>query len=324
MRIVSRPLESLRPHLEALAERHGAEIVSVDDAGSMHRELANADALWLWPAYYDAALVEALERHAQRLSWLQLMTMGYDAVEHYGAPRGVTITNAGNSYAPTVAEHAVTMMLAALRQLPAAIRNAADERWDPSVAARIGTLCDATVAVIGFGNIGREVADRVHGFGARVVAVTRSGRADPRADETVPVADLHAVLGRSDAVVLAVPLTASTRHLIDAAALAAMRPHAILVNIARGGVVDQAALTAALAAGRIGAAALDVTEPEPLPAGDPLWHRPNAIITPHVAGYGGSVPGRRVIDLIERNIGHFRAGRPLEAQVVLSPTVQAK
>jgi len=318
MRVVSRS-HVLDAPLAALAARRGIDFVGVDDAATLRRELADADALWLWPAFYDAELLEELERRSGRLRWLQLMTMGYDPVERYGAPRGVTITNAGDSYAPTVAEHAVTLLLALLRQLPELQRRAGEGRWDQTVAARIGTLRDATVAVIGFGNIGREIAVRLRAFGARVVAVTRSGNAGSEADESARIADLHAVLARSDATILAVPLSPQTYHLIDAAALAAMKPQAVLVNIARGGVVDGAALAGALAAGRLGGAGIDVTEPEPLPPDDPLWTLPNAIVTPHVAGYGGAVPGRRVIALIERNFDHYRAGRPLEAVIPVQP-----
>jgi phosphoglycerate dehydrogenase-like enzyme len=318
MRVVSRSHVLTAP-LEALAARRGIDFAAVDDAAALQRELGNADALWLWPAFYDAALVDELERRSSRLRWLQLMTMGYDPIELHGAPRGVTVTNAGDSYAPTVAEHAVALLLALVRRLPDLQRNANAGVWDQSVAARIGTLYDATVAVIGFGNIGREIALRLRGFGARIIAVTRSGNVGFEADESARLPDLHAVLARCDAIVLAVPLTPQTHHLIDAAALAAMKPNALLVNIARGGVVDGAALAAALAAGRLGGAALDVTEPEPLPAGDPLWSEPGALVTPHVAGYGGAVPGRRVIALIERNLDHYLAGRPFEAIVPIQP-----
>jgi len=217
-----------------------------------------------------------------------------------------------------VAEHAVTLLLALLRQLPQ-MRQAESRAWDQKVTARIGTLNDATVAVIGFGNIGREIANRLRAFGARVVAVTRSGEAGPLADEAACVEDLHAVLGRCDAAILAVPLTPATRHLIDAAALAAMPRHGLLVNIARGGVIDSAALAEALGAGRIAGAALDVTDPEPLPPESPLWSLPNAIVTPHVAGFGGQVPARRVLALIERNFDHYRSGRPLEARIPVAP-----
>jgi phosphoglycerate dehydrogenase-like enzyme len=309
----------LAQQFAALAARHGAEGVVVDDAESMRRELADADALWAWPAFYDAELVTLLERHAPRLRWVQLPTMGYDPVELHGVPHGVTVTSAGDAYAPTVAEHAVAMLLALLRHIPESVRNAAAGNWDQSSARQIGTLHGATVAVVGFGNIGRDVALRLHGFGARIIAVTRSGRADPLADEVATSDALLDVLARSDAVVLAVPLNAHTRHLIDARALAALRPHALVVNIARGGVIDHTALHAALAEGRLGGAGLDVTEPEPLPPDSPLWSLPNVLITPHVAGYGGDVAPRRILALVERNLTNFTAGRPLESPVPVEP-----
>ena len=318
MRVVIRT-HVLAPQFEALAVRHGVEAVAVDDAAAMKRELADADALWAWPAFYDAELVELLARHRPRLRWVQLPTMGYDPVELHGVPSGVTVTTAGDAYAPTVAEHALTLLLALVRRIPEAVRNGVQRRWDQSGARAIGTLHGATVTVVGFGNIGREVAVRLRGFGARVVAVTRSGRPDPLADEVVAADRLFDALGRSDAVVLAVPLNAQTRHLIDARALAAMQPHALLINIARGGVVDQVALAAALAQGKLGGAGLDVTDPEPLPPDDPLWTQPNALITPHVAGYGGDVAPRRILALVERNLRNFIDGRPLESPAPVEP-----
>jgi len=318
MRVVIRT-HVLAPQFEALAAAHGVESVAVTDAEAMHRELADADALWAWPAFYDAALVATLERNAPRLRWVQLPTMGYDPVELHGVPPGVTVTSAGDAYAPTVAEHALAMLLALLRRIPEAVRNQERNTWDQSNAVRIGTLNDARVAVIGFGNIGRAVAQRLRGCGARIVAVTRSGRADPLCDEAAPSTELHEVLARSDAVVLAVPLGAQTRHLIGAGALAAMQPHAILINVARGGVVDHDALRTALTEGHIGGAGLDVTEPEPLPADDLLWTLPNVLITPHVAGYGGDVAPRRILALVTRNLKNFMAGEPLESIVPVEP-----
>jgi phosphoglycerate dehydrogenase-like enzyme len=316
MRIVVRtPIMADR--LTAVAERHRVDAVVAADAAALRTELGDADALWLWPAFYDAELVPVLARHAPRLRWLQVLTMGYDPLVAHGVPAGLAITNAGDSYAPTVAEHAVATLLALVRRLPEMRANAVNSTWEQSIAARIGTLNDATVAVLGFGNIGKEIAIRLRAFGARVLAVTRSGRTDPLADESASVAQLHDVLARVDAIIVAVPLDATTRHLIDARALAALRPHALLVNIARGGIVDTAALREALASGRLGGAAIDVTEPEPLPADDPLWTMPNVIVTPHVAGYGGDVPARRILALLDRNLAHFINHRPLEACVLL-------
>ncbi len=305
----------LRAELTALAARQQAELVAVDGGEALRREVADADALWIWPSFYDAALVPLLARHAQRLRWVQLATMGYDPVEAHGAPPGVTITSAGESYAPTVAEHALALLLALLRRLPESLRAGEQRRWDPAIAGRIGTLNEARVAVLGFGPIGREIALRLRACGARVVAISRSGGGHPLADEAFPSSRLHEALAGCDALIVAAPLTAHTRRLIDAAALAALPPHALLVNIARGGLVDHAALRDALDAGRLGGAALDVTEPEPLPPDDPLWNRPDVIVTPHAAGYGGTFPARRLLALVERNLRAYRSGRPLEAMV---------
>ncbi|HZO94473.1 MAG TPA: D-2-hydroxyacid dehydrogenase [Candidatus Baltobacteraceae bacterium] len=302
--------------LRALAGRHGVEAAIAPDTDTLLREAPNADALCLWPDFYDAALRDALAHAAPRMRWLQLVTMGYDKVEAHGAPRGVLVTNAGDAYAPTVAEHAVASALALLRRIPEAVRRAERRDWaQAAVAPSVGTLNGATVTVLGFGNIGRAVAERVRAFDARVVAVTRSGTPDPLAHETHAIGALHDVLSRTDALIVAVPLNGETRALVGAAALAALPAHAIVVNVARGAVIDQRALAAALRDGRLGGAALDVVDPEPLPADDPLWNAPNVLITPHVAGFGGAVPARRVVALIERNLQRFLAGDPLEARV---------
>jgi phosphoglycerate dehydrogenase-like enzyme len=313
MRILCRSI-IMQPQLEALAREGGADVVVAPDAPTALREASDVDALWLWPGCYDADLAAALGQ-SRRLRWIQLLTMGYDPLEALGVPAGVLVTNAGDAYAPTVAEHALGLLLALLRQIPQALERAARPIWDPTLAGGVGTLNDAAVAVLGFGSIGREIAVRLHACGARVIAVTRSGAEHQLADENVPVSALHAVLERVDALVVAAPLTPLTRGLIDAAALAAMRPSAILINIARGGIVDTIALTEALLGGRLAGAGLDVTDPEPLPPNHPLWSAPNVLITPHIAGYGGTVPGRRVGALIRRNLDAFLNGRPLEAQI---------
>ncbi|MGD1065441.1 MAG: NAD(P)-dependent oxidoreductase [Vulcanimicrobiaceae bacterium] len=321
MRVVFRS-PVLRPQLSALAEAHGVELAVVEDAVALHREAANADAVWLWPTYYDAALVPVLEQYTPRLGWLQLVTMGYDQVQEHGAASGVTIANVGDAYAPTVAEHAVALLLALLRRIPEAVRSGTEHRWDAGHAGRIGTLNEATVAVVGFGNIGRAVAVRLRALGAHVVAVTRSGSPDPLADESVAVMRLADLLPRCDAVVLACPLTPETRGLIGIRALGALPARAVLVNIARGPVVDQAALVQALQEGRLAGAGLDVTDPEPLPPDDPLWSAPNALITPHVAGYGADVPARRALALIETNLRRYLAGEPLTSVVPVPPRTE--
>jgi phosphoglycerate dehydrogenase-like enzyme len=170
-----------------------------------------------------------------------------------------------------------------------------------------------TVCVIGLGAIGRSIARLLTPFGARVIAVSREGTAEGVA-QVFPRERLAAALGQSDAVILATISDAATRHIINAEMLAAMKPGALLVNIARGALVDESALIAALEAEKLGGAAIDVQEREPLPSDDPLWTTRNLVITPHVAGAGSTgYPGNKALFL--ENLERFRHGRPLINQI---------
>jgi phosphoglycerate dehydrogenase-like enzyme len=151
-------------------------------------------------------------------------------------------------------------------------------------------------------------------FGVRIIGMNRSGKPLEGAERTVRVGELLDVVGEADWVVLAAASTPETRHLIDDEVMTAMRDSAWIVNVARGAIIDTDALVAALVAGRIGGAALDVTDPEPLPDGHPLWDIPNAIITPHVANtWDMAVP--ELVGMVARNVAHFAAGEPLEGLV---------
>ena len=167
------------------------------------------------------------------------------------------------------------------------------------------------MAIVGYGQIGREIARRARPFGIHVIAVSRSGAADDGADESRTLADLDDVLARADIVMLALALTPETRHLFDAKRLAGCKQGVVIVNVARGALVDQEALAAALASGHVGAAGLDVVDPEPLPADDPLWSAPNLIISPHFAG-GGSLPSQvRLGESAAGNLRRLIEGKPL-------------
>ena len=144
------------------------------------------------------------------------------------------------------------------------------------------------MAIVGYGQIGREIALRARPFGIRTIAVSRTRKSDDLLDESYTLSELDQALARADIVMLTIALTPETRHLFDRRRLAACKPGVVLINVARGGLVDQQALAAALASGQVGGAGLDVVDPEPLPASDPLWAAPNLIISPHFAG-GGSV-----------------------------------
>lgn len=318
MRVILRA-HVFRDELHDVARRLGIELTSADDLETLARDVPEADALWMVPSKYDAAVAEILKTKAQRLRWIGMTSIGYDPLLRFGIPAGVAVTNTGDIQGPVVAEHAVMLLAALVRQLPAIHAKQLAGEWDASVMHRLRSLEDMTAALVGFGSIGRETARRLRGFGTRIVAVRASGKPDELADETFAPDRLHAALAAADAVVLAVPMNAGTRGLIDRAAFAAMRPHTLLVNVARGPVVDTAALRDALHDERIAGAALDVTDPEPLPAGDPLWSDPRVLISPHVGGFGSAAVSQRLARLFERNARHVLAGEPLEACVDLSP-----
>ena len=186
--------------------------------------------------------------------------------------RGIPLVTTGDANADAVAEHAIHLLLALAKRGPAYDRAVKGGTWSRGAGAV--ELRGKTVAIIGWGRIGRRIGALAEAFGMRIVAV------DPAATAAVPLAT---ALPGADAVILALPLTPATRHLIDAAALARMKPSAFLVNVARGAVVDQAALAAALAEGRLAGAGLDVLEQEPPDPADPLLRLENVVLSPHVA-----------------------------------------
>jgi phosphoglycerate dehydrogenase-like enzyme len=249
--------------------------------------LPTADGLVLYdaPLAQSRTLVAALAPPS-RVRWLHVLTAGREGLDAAGIPEHLAVTSAAGATAPAVAEHALALLLAIGRRLPESVATDAAAKWDRSMAARTSSLEGATLAIIGYGRIGKEIAQRAKPFGPRIVAVSRTPVSDALLDAFHPLSELHQVLGTADAVAIAIALTPQTRHLFDARAFAACKRGALLVNIARGGVIDQGALCAALAAGQLGAAGLDVTDPEPLPDGDPLWHAPNILISPHYAGAG--------------------------------------
>lgn len=243
------------------------------------------------------------------LEWVQLPFAGVEDWVASGVLRqGITFTSAAGAFAENVAEHALALALAGARQLHTSTRAMS---WTAPTGMR--SLLGATVGIIGAGGIGRALIELLEPFRTRILAVNHSGRAVAGAERVVR-ADEHAeveqVLAESDFVVLAAPATARTRHLIDAAALRRMRSDAWLINIARGSLVDTDALVAALDAREIAGAALDVTDPEPLPDEHRLFRHRRALVTPHCANPEELLYpalARRVADNVRRRIG----GEPL-------------
>lgn len=305
--------------LAALNRVEGLTLVAPGDLSGVAPHVHDADALVISdPRGADGrAIADALRAPGCRVRWVQALTAGVDGLLSHGVPDHVIVTTHGGAVAPAVAEHAMAMILAMARRIPEIVARSARYEWSSAFVPPLFALEGRTLAVIGFGSIGRQLARRARAFDLRVLGVSRSLASDPLADEMLPWTALDAALARADVVVLCVASNPQTRRLMDAARFAACKPGALFVNVTRGETVDQVALAQALRDGRLAGAFVDVTEPEPLPASDPLWQAPNLWISPHTAGAGSAETGRRIAAVVIDNLERFAAGRAL-AHVVTS------
>jgi phosphoglycerate dehydrogenase-like enzyme len=264
---------------------------------------------------------------ASGLRWLQTESAGVDHLHGTAAWASALRITSANGAHPQVAEYAIAGLLSFAHRFPSAFDMQRREIWDDGLRKSLMPLAlrGRTIGIVGYGAIGRETARLAHALGMRVQAAVRDisrraydgwllpGTGDP--DGALPeawlsIAQLDELLAACDVVVLAVPLAAGTRRMLDAARLARMRPGAVLVNIGRGALVDQDAMIAALESGALGGAVLDVTDPEPLPAGHPLWRTRNVILTPHVSGQSPTMLDN-VMHIFAENLRRYTAGEPL-------------
>ncbi|MEU9084077.1 2-hydroxyacid dehydrogenase [Streptomyces sp. NPDC048357] len=246
---------------------------------------------------------------------VQTLTAGIDDVlGRLGDLRpGVRLCNAAGVHTASTAELALALTLASLRGIPGMVRGQDREEWRSGF---YDALADKSVLIIGYGSIGSAIEDRLVPFECGPVArVARTARTTGRGPVHA-LADLPGLLPQADVVILVTPLTDATRGLAGADFLSRMKDGALLVNVSRGPVVDTKSLLAEVESGRL-RAALDVTDPEPLPAGHPLWHAPNVLITPHVGGSSTAFEPRAK-RLLARQLGRFAAGDPLEHTVLIT------
>jgi len=261
------------------------------------------------------------------LKWVQLLSAGADHA--LGGPMksaAIPITTASGVHATPIAEYTIASMLAYARRFHVTIRAQQRHEWSRrAVISSLDVIRGKTLGIVGYGSIGRETARLAHAFGMKILALKRNpaerretgwtpqGLGDP--EGRIPArwfgpAECAAILGESDYVSVTLPLTNVTRKFIGAREIAAMKPGAYFVNIGRGAVVDETALAAALSAGKIGGAGLDVFEREPLPADSPLWDIEQAILTPHVSGdFRGYM--ELACELFAENLRRFQSGEPL-------------
>jgi phosphoglycerate dehydrogenase-like enzyme len=262
---------------------------------------------------FDHTHLHDLPQLAPRVRWVQATSAGIgQLLLRTGLIRTpIVFTTASGIHATPLAEFALLAMLAFAKDLPRLVRDQASHRWVRYCARE---LQGTTVGIIGLGRVGRAVARACHALGVRVIGTRRTAAGREATIEGVDViaapAELSAVIREADALVLACPLTPETEGLIGAAELRSMKRGAVLVNIARGAVVDEPALIAALRDGHLGGAALDVTATEPLPPDSPLWDLPNVLISPHSASTADT-ENAKLTDLFCDNLGHYMRGEAL-------------
>lgn len=251
---------------------------------------------------------------APRLRWVQAMAAG---VERFLTPElraaRLSLTATKGPMGVLMAEHAVALLLALARDLPRFFDDQRERRWRryPGERGPLTELCDKTILILGVGTVGGELARICKlGFQMRVLGLSRTAHADPHVDRSVDRADLASALAEADVVSLSLPVTPATTRIIDAAALAAMKPGAFLINVARGQLIDEPALIAALQRGRLGGVGLDTFAKEPLAPESPLWSFPNVIVTPHTSAITDHL-GDRFVAFWGENIRRFAEGDPL-------------
>jgi len=270
---------------------------------------------------------DVLAAGADTLEWVHTGTAGVGGSLHPAMRASrVQFTNSAGIHGPPMAETVLAMLLHFFRGLDLAAQGQREGRWHSAPFYRSDTpvreLGGATVGIVGYGGIGREVGTRVRALGASVIGLRRrpSPESPPDGVEILHGLGegrneaLGTLLERSDAVVVTAPETPETRGMLGREALARLRPGAVLVNVARGSLVDEEALVEALRSGHLRGAGLDVFRAEPLPADSPLWSLPNVVITPHVSGVSRGF-WRREVDLILDNLARWRRGEPLRNEV---------
>lgn len=262
-------------------------------------------------------------KDAKRLKWIHSTAAGV-AQLMYPELRdsGVVVTNPRGIFAVPMAEHAIGLMLALVRNFPDSVRQQDRAQWGQQtlwdLPQHLTELNGQVLLIVGFGSVGKELARRARAFDMRVWGVRRSGKEDsPLADRIMPAEELAAALPRADFVVLAAPETPETRHLIGPKEIALMKPGARLINVARGSLLDEAALLRALEEGKLGGAAIDVAASEPLPPESPLWKAPNLMITPHTSATSDRLWERETSLLLEQ-LERWFDGRELVNRVDFS------
>jgi len=298
--------ERYRAQLEALLP----EGVAVKGFTGLEEALALAPEAEIgWFDDYSDGIFFKAPAAAANAKWINTVGVGLDAMPtQLFVERGQIFTNGAGLMPDVIAEFAVMGALALAKRLDQVVRAFDRQEWIRGAPGDFEML-GATALIIGYGEIGSGIGTRLKAFGTEVTGVRRGPDNDP---DIIGPDDWRARLGAFDFVILAAPATSETRAMIGAGELAAMKPGVRIVNIARGSLIDQDALVAALESGKVAGAFLDVTTPEPLPADHPLWRAPNTLITMHLSGQSQTTAFQRGAKRFLKNLRHYLAGEPLE------------
>lgn len=289
------------------------------NARAEHAQMVpSADFIIAAGTFVDADLVQA----APKLKMIQKWGIGVDKIDLDAAHKaGITVAITSGASSAPVSEHAIMLMLAVLRRLPLAHRSLGEGKWIPAALRTVSyQIAGKTIGLLGFGNIARHVAKRLKGFEVRVIYFSRT-RADHETEERYEVeyVDYETLLASSDILSIHIPSNTHTHHQINAQVLAKMKPGAVLINTARGEIIDEQALIEALRTGHLSGAGLDTFEGEPPAANNPLLHMDQVVVTPHSAGAVFDNVAN-IVSHAFRNIEKFTAGQPLAAEdIVVSP-----
>jgi phosphoglycerate dehydrogenase-like enzyme len=275
--------------------------------------LQTAEVLLIGNRAYEEATAATILKHGQKLKWIQFTSSGLDNAHKFGLPPGVTITNAAGLRSGVVAEHAFALMLGVARRLQAMEHAKAREDWrrDESTPGII-SLTGKHLLIVGLGAIGQDIARKAKAFDMTVTGISRTTSPVDNVNTVRPREQLGDACAEADVVVMSASFEPGQQPLLGRDAIDRMKPTAILVNIARGGLIDEPALIAALNEKRIAGAGLDVSMLEPLPAGHPLWKAEGALLTPHIAGAGSDESNAGLNALLADNMQRWLSGATLK------------
>jgi phosphoglycerate dehydrogenase-like enzyme len=282
--------------------------VHVDQEGAGDADLADAQVLLRW--WMPATTLRRLLAAAPRLRWLHTPSAGVDGLLIPEVlERKIVLTNSAGAHAIPIAEFVLLGMLGHAKRARDLAALRPENAWEQGRTLHLGELYEKTLLILGLGHIGQEIAQRAAAFGMRVIGSRRRPAPIAGVERVVGEDEWRALLPEADYLVIATPLTSATRDMLDAAALAQLRPDAYLVNIARGEIINTPALIAALEQGRLAGASLDVLPEEPLPPEHPLWRTPNVWITPHISASSPRTSERAIAIFLE-NVRRDMAGQP--------------